>query len=206
MYRRLLVGFFNPALGLVCMFVLPLDDIYNHSGDLLAAMGNVVGGQGFRTFICVDSVMVLCGAVLTSYVGITGLVRRLAQDKVLPQFLLHTNTRGSNHWIVLCFFVLASSLFLAIFDPNNPTAINVFGGVYALAFLCVMFCFAIACISLKIQRPFMARLVVTKWWQIYLCISAVIIGIAGKLILHTLHHLMNIHLCCTCNLSYNMVG
>jgi len=177
---RLLVGVFNPLLGLVCMFVLPLEQIYAQNSSLLAAMGKVVGGTSFSNFICVDAVLVLCGAVLTSYVGITGLFRRLAQDKVLPGFLLNTNIRGANHWIIFVFFILTSSLFLAIFDPNDPTAINIFGSVYALAFLSVMFCFACACIALKVQRPFMARLVVTEWWQIYVCMACVAVGMAGK--------------------------
>ena len=38
--------------------------------------------------IVVDAVVVLCGAVLTSYVGVTGLVKRMTLDRILPQVLL----------------------------------------------------------------------------------------------------------------------
>jgi len=38
--------------------------------------------SGFETFITIDAVIILCGGVLTAYVGITGLLRRMAQDKV----------------------------------------------------------------------------------------------------------------------------
>lgn len=179
----LMSGFYNPSLGLVSMFVMPLEDIYHFEGSLLAEMGSRVSGSGFANFIAADAVMVLSGAVLTSYIGINGLIRRMAQDRVYPDFLLQVNPRGSNHWIILLFFVLCSTLYLAIFDPSNPTAINVFGGVYALSFLLVMFSFAFSCLMLKVQRPDMSRLVVTHFWELFACMSAVTIGIAGNIIL-----------------------
>lgn len=40
--------------------------------------------------------------VLTSYVGVTGLVRNMSSDRCLPQFLLQRNSlRNTNHWIIL---------------------------------------------------------------------------------------------------------
>lgn len=40
--------------------------------------------------------------VLTSYVGVTGLVRNMSGDRCLPQFLLQKNSlRHTNHWIIL---------------------------------------------------------------------------------------------------------
>eukprot|EP01041_Mallomonas_annulata_P004120 gene4120-8191_t len=178
-----LSGFFNPMFGLISLVVLPLEDVYSVHGDLLAVLGEKVGGKDFGKFVAIVGFMVLCGAVLTSYVGINGLVRRLAQDKILPSILLRTNVRGSNHWIIFCFFILCSSLFIAIFNPEDPTAIGIFAGVYALAFLLVMLAFALACISLKIQRPVMPRLVVIPWWQLIICLLAVSAGIVGNILL-----------------------
>lgn len=52
----------------------------------------------------------LSGAVLTSYVGVTGLLRRLALDRVLFQFLLAENRRHTNHWIIIGFFIVVSAI------------------------------------------------------------------------------------------------
>lgn len=61
-------------------------------------------------------------------------MRRMAMDRCLPQFLLNVNScRKTNHWIVLGFFLVASSLFL-ILRGNVETL----AGVYNLAFLSVM--------------------------------------------------------------------
>ena len=54
--------------------------------------------------------MVLSGAVLTSFVGVTGLVHRMTLDRCLPQFLLKTNKRGTTHRIIIAFFLLSVSV------------------------------------------------------------------------------------------------
>ena len=45
----------------------------------------MAGGEYFGLWIAADAALVLAGAVLTAYVGVTGLVRRLAFDRCLPQ-------------------------------------------------------------------------------------------------------------------------
>lgn len=63
----------------------------------------------------IDAVLVLSGAVLTAYVGVTGLARRLALDRILSQFLLQENKlRHTNHFIILGFFFLCSSLYTIV--------------------------------------------------------------------------------------------
>jgi hypothetical protein len=64
-----MVGFFNPALSLVSMMVLPLEDIYHHSSEMLALMAQEMGGDLFHTIMCIDAVVILCGGVLTSIIG-----------------------------------------------------------------------------------------------------------------------------------------
>jgi len=63
----------------------------NHRDDLLAAMGDAsLGaspGSWLSKLISADALLVLSGAVLTSYVGITGLIRRMSFDRCLPMFL-----------------------------------------------------------------------------------------------------------------------
>lgn len=130
------VAIFNPVLGLLAMAVLPMSEMTrpDYASNLLGPVAQKVGGDGFQAFICVDGFIVLCGSVLTAYVGIGGLLKRLALDRCLPDILLATNKlRGTNHWIILTFFGVSSSLFLAL-DGD----VDMLGSVYNIAFLSVM--------------------------------------------------------------------
>ncbi len=98
--------------------------------------------------VSLDAFCVLCGSVLTSYVGVVGLARRMAQDRHLPGMLLGRNRLfGTNHTIIFGFFFL--SLLLQIVTGGN---VLVLGSVYALSFLCVMGLFAVGCIALHKSR------------------------------------------------------
>lgn len=45
-------------------------------------------GDAFAFWVSLDAFIVLSGAVLTAYVGISGLIARMAKDRCLPQFIL----------------------------------------------------------------------------------------------------------------------
>lgn len=126
--------FFNPALALVALGVCTWDELQEHPNDVLAFMGKKISGVGLQYFIAVDATLVLAATILTAYVGVTGLVRRLAMDQVMPKFMLATNKwRGTNHVIVLSFFLVCTSLLFAL-NGNVATL----SGVFTIAFLSVM--------------------------------------------------------------------
>ena len=78
-------------------------------------MAKEAAGPWLVYWVSIDAVLVLSGAVLTAYVGVTGLVRRLALDRILAQMLLAENKlRGTNHYIIIGFFLLCSSLFAVV--------------------------------------------------------------------------------------------
>ena len=177
-------GVFNPLIAAVAQGVLPMEDMYANSSNLLAALAMKAGGPGLRTFLCIDGAIVLAGSVLTAYVGITGLVRRLALDRVLPPVLLHTNAcRGTNHWIILSFFGLTASLYLllAAVSADATAAMNNLAGVYGISFLSVMSAFALAAMALKWKRPDLPRLVISSWGTVVAALVAVLIGLAGTI-------------------------
>lgn len=108
------VSFFNPLMALLALSVLTQIEIGENQNALLAHMGMVAGGPTWgprlSTLISIDAAMVLSGAVLTSFVGVTGLVHRMTLDRCLPQFLLKTNSRGTTHRIIVAFFLLCVSV------------------------------------------------------------------------------------------------
>lgn len=59
------------------------------AGESLGIQGPGVDlGEVFSFWVSVDAFVVLSGAVLTAYVGISGLIARMAKDRCLPQFIL----------------------------------------------------------------------------------------------------------------------
>jgi amino acid transporter len=151
MWRAVTIA--NPLICLLALGLLPLAVIQQVPPDLLSRMGENSAGRWLGVLVSIDAVLVLSGAVLTSFVGVTGLARRMSLDQVLPQFLLRTNTRrGTNHWIILLFLAVCLSIHLA-----TGGRIELLAGVYALSFLSVMALFAVGNLLLKIERPEMPR-------------------------------------------------
>ncbi|ETN15300.1 hypothetical protein PPTG_06587 [Phytophthora nicotianae INRA-310] len=176
-----LASFFNVCLGVGILAVLPLGGdggIYASKDALLSKAAEVALGSWFSTWVSVDAFIVLSGSVLTSYVGICGLVRRLATDRVLPSFLAKTNQlRGTNHYIIAAFFLLSASLVLIL--NADSTIMN---GVYTYAFLGLMALFASAAMLLKAKRPEIPRDVIAPWSTLVLGLIMVVVAIFANLL------------------------
>lgn len=173
------VSIFNPLMSLLSLGLLPLAEIQRVPPDLLAKMGEVAVDRRLGLLVSLDAVLVLSGAVLTSFVGVTGLVRRMALDRTMPQFLLRENKwRGTNHWILLGFFALCVSiLFITRGDISSLAA------VYTLAFLSVMALFAVGNMLLKVKRGRLPRAVRASWPTVTFALFAVILGLLGNVLL-----------------------
>lgn len=171
------VAVFNPLISFLSLGVMPLQEIAANKEDLLADLGQLSAGPWLKTLVSVDATLVLSGAVLTSYVGVTGLVRRMTLDRCLPQFLLRENKwRGTNHWIILLFFVLCCSVLII-----TKGQIEALAGVYTISFLGVMSLFAAGNMLLKVKRSRLPRDARAAWPAVMLALLAVLLGLAGNL-------------------------
>ena len=173
------VAVFNPLISLLALGILPMAVIQQVPPDLLARMGTLSAGNWLGVLVSVDATLVLSGAVLTSYVGVTGLVRRMTLDRCLPPFLLQENSwRRTNHWIIIGFFLMSWSI-LAVTGGK----IGVLAGVYTLSFLCVMALFAIGNMLLKVKRARLPRDTRASWPKVTIALIAVIVGLVGNIML-----------------------
>jgi len=173
------VAVFNPLISLLSLGLLPLGQIQEVPPDLLAQMGGRSVGPALAAWVSIDAVLVLSGAVLTSYVGVTGLVRRMSLDQCLPQWLLAENRwRGTNHWIILGFFAVCCSI-LAVTGGDVGTL----AGVYTLSFLAVMALYAVGNMLLKVARGRLPRAVRASWPTVILALFAVLVGLVGNVLL-----------------------
>ncbi|CAK4091661.1 unnamed protein product [Aphanomyces euteiches] len=174
-------SFFNILLAVLCFGVLQMDGpdgIVANQNYVLAQMGLITAGTWAKWLVAIDAFVVLAGAVLTAYVGINGLVRRLGSDRVVPAFFVEKNKwRGTCHWIILSFFALATSLVL-ILDADQI----VLSGVYTYSFLSLMFLFGSGCVMLKLKRRHIPRDIDAPWTCILIGMALVLCGILANLL------------------------
>ncbi|KAH9120730.1 hypothetical protein AeMF1_007228, partial [Aphanomyces euteiches] len=174
-------SFFNILLAVLCFGVLKMDGpdgIVANQNYVLAQMGVTAAGKWAQWLVVIDSFVVLSGAVLTAYVGINGLMRRLASDRVVPALFMQKNKwRGTCHWIILSFFAIATSLVLVL-DANQTQV----AGVYTYSFLSLMFLFGSGCIMLKLKRQDIPRDIKAPWWCCLLGMALVFCGFMANLL------------------------
>ena len=178
--RNMLIAvvIFNPLTSIISLNLLPLSEIVGHKEHLLSQIAFLTGGEGFRSLIVLDATVVLSGAVLTSFIGVAGLVRRMALDQCLPQFLLKQNRRRTSHRIIIAFFILCSSILLLTGGSLLSLA-----GVYTISFLGVMTLFGLGNILLKIRRAELKRTYRAGWGTILVAMAATTLGIVGNAII-----------------------
>ena len=174
----LVVSIFNPLMAFLALALIKIPNVEGHKEALLSFMGSVAGGKWLAVLISVDAALVLSGAVLTSYVGVSGLVERMTLDRVMPQFLLKKNKRGSSYKIIIMFFLLCVSILLI--TRGQLTAL---AGVYTISFLSVMVLFAIGNALLKIKRSKLPRREKASWPAILVAAVAVILAIIGNAVM-----------------------
>jgi amino acid transporter len=173
----LVVSIFNPLMAFFALTVVPMDQVMQHEADLLSHMGSVTGGTWMAGLISVDAALVLSGAVLTSYVGVTGLIERITLDRILPIFLLKKNKRGSLYRIISMFFLLSVSI---LFITRGK--VEILAGVYTISFLSVMALFAVGNILLKIKRKKLPRPERAGNLSVLIALTAVLTALWGNII------------------------
>jgi len=170
------VTLFNPIIALLALGLLPVAEVGKFQDDLLSQLGTMLGGRPLHTLIVVDAFLVLSGAVLTSYVGVTGLVHRLTLDQCFPQFFLKTGRRGTYHRIILGFMILSISILYLTRGRLLSLA-----GVYTISFLGVMTLFGIGNILLKVNRQELKRTYRAGWFTVILGVLATTLALFGNI-------------------------
>ncbi|MEO6187579.1 MAG: APC family permease, partial [Ginsengibacter sp.] len=169
----------NPSIALLAVMVLPIASVGEHQEALLSFMGGKTGGTWLASVISIDATLVLSGAVLTSFVGVGGLLKRMTLDRILPQILLKENKKGSSPRILFLFFLLCLSVLFITEGELGPLA-----GVYTISFLSVMIYFGIGNFLLKIKRSRLPRPEYAPEYVVALAIFAIIIALYGNVKLH----------------------
>lgn len=172
------VSILNPLIAFLAICVIPIPEIKLHSNTLLSRMGVVSSGEWLAFIISIDAVLVLSGAVLTSFVGVAGLLERITLDRIMPNFFLKKNKKGSSYRIIIMFFLLSVSVLLI-----TKGEVELLAGVYTLSFLSVMALFVIGNMLLKIKRKRLPRPEKAKWSGLIFALGAVICALIGNILI-----------------------
>ena len=172
----IVVSILNPLMAFLAIAVLPIDEV--NKNTLLVQLGETSAGSWLATFISVDAFLVLSGAVLTSYIGVTGLLERLTLDRIMPNYFLKKNKRNASYRIIIFFFLLSVSVLL--FSKGKVTTL---AGVYTISFLSVMLLFVVGNVLLKIKRKHLPRPERAPWFGIMIAFSAVSLALLGNIMI-----------------------
>lgn len=173
------VSVINPLMALIVVLVMPLQQVSEHKEALLSFLGYSSGGRWLSTIVSIDAVLVLSGAVLTSYVGVNGLIKRMTLDRVLPQLLLKENKSGSTPRIIMAFYALCLSVLLITKGQLEPLA-----GVYSISFLLVMVFFGYGNFLLKIKRSRLPRPETASPFIVGIAVLAILVALYGNVKTH----------------------
>ncbi|PVW17341.1 APC family permease [Marixanthomonas spongiae] len=174
-----IVSIFNPLIAFLALAIIPIETVNANQDALLSFLGKASGGNWLSFLIGLDAALVLSGAVLTSFVGVGGLMERMALDRILPKFLLKKSKRNTSYPIFILFFVLCTSI---LFVTEGDLA--KLAGVYTIAFLLVMVLFGIGNILLKVNRKTLPRPERASWTGLLIAITAVAAAIVGNIVLN----------------------
>ncbi len=174
-----IVSFFNPVIAVLLIAIIPFAEIGDHKESLLSYLGHTTGGGWLSWLISIDAVLVLCGAVLTSFVGVSGLLKRMTLDRILTNFFLKENKRGSSYRIIISFLILCVSVFLVTNGDLEALA-----GVYTFSFLAVMCLFGIGNLLLKVKRKKLPRPERAKGILVVIAILFVTLAFYGNIVIN----------------------
>ncbi|OCK51427.1 MULTISPECIES: APC family permease [unclassified Chryseobacterium] len=168
------VSILNPLIAFLVICIIPVSAVESHQNSFLSYVGTLTGGKWLSTIISINAVSVLSGAVLTSFVGVNGLIKRMTLDRILPNYFLKENKRGSTYRILILFFLLCCSVLLVTRGELGPLA-----AVYALSFLTVMASFAIGNILLKLRRSRLPRPENARPGAVIIALFAIMLALYG---------------------------
>ncbi|MEO6820084.1 MAG: APC family permease [Ginsengibacter sp.] len=175
----ILVVIINPLIALTAVAIVPLDIVPQHESAFLSFMGRTSGGSWLATVVSFDAALVLSGAVLTAFIGVSGLMKRMTLDRIFPQMLLKMNKKGSSPRILITFYILCLSILFITQGKLGPLS-----GVYTISFLSVMAFFGFGNLLLKIKRSKLPRPEYATPTVVMLGIAGILIALYGNVQLH----------------------
>ncbi len=176
----IVVSVLNPLMAFFALSMFTQADIAdNYQMGLLAEMATKTtgGASWLRMIVSIDAVLVLSGAVLTSFVGVTGLMERMTLDRILPNTLLKKNKKGVSYLLIIVFLILSISVLVV-----TKGKVELLAGVYTISFLSVMTLFVVGNFLLKFKRKKLPRPEVAPYYGLFIALAGVLVALVGNIV------------------------
>ena len=177
----IIVAILNPILSFLSSCMINIIDFEHESEQtqnaLLAELGRIAGGSWLEYWISIDAFIILSGTVLTGYVGMVGLVKRMTRDRCLPSFLKENSYTNTNHYIIITYFLICTSLYFVL--GGDVTSLS---EVYIMCFLGLLLAFAYGNYLIKINRDNIPRDIYASNNNMFFGIILVILALISTLI------------------------
>jgi amino acid transporter len=135
-FEHMLMGviLFNPLIALVVLHSFPLEHITLAKDFILSDVAYHLGGTIFQYMMVFNAFFVLCGAVLTSFVGVSGLMYRMTLDNCLPARVLLPKLKHRNQNVTRI-IIAFSLLCVAILGLTKGNLLSLTASIYLRGFL-----------------------------------------------------------------------
>lgn len=174
----IVVSVLNPLMAFFALSMFNTADIAaNYQEGLLAGMADLTAGTWLRWIVSIDAVLVLSGAVLTSFVGVTGLMERMTLDRILPNNLLKKNKNDVSYKLIIVFLILSISVLII-----TKGKVTLLAGVYTISFLSVMTLFVIGNVLLKFKRAKLPRPEIAPYYGLAIAFTGVVVALIGNVV------------------------
>lgn len=174
----IVVSILNPLMAFFALSMFSTADVAtNYQEGLLAGMADLTAGTWLRWIVSIDAVLVLSGAVLTSFVGVTGLMERMTLDRILPNNLLKKNKNDVSYKLIIVFLILSISVLII-----TKGKVALLAGVYTISFLSVMTLFVIGNVLLKFKRAKLPRPEIAPYYGLAIAFAGVVVALIGNVV------------------------
>ncbi|PVG04382.1 hypothetical protein CPB86DRAFT_843350 [Serendipita vermifera] len=172
------VTLLNGPLILLVYAHIPSLDIRTGT-NILSRLADKVAGRWLRTLLVVDAMLVLCGGIVTGLFTACGLLKRLAEDGVLPNFFLRQVPITKQLLLTPIFFLIACIVMYASTGFN----LVVLSSIFSVTLLTVLLLYPISNILLKYNRNRLPRRYKASLLVTFLAFAAMVTVLVGNLIL-----------------------
>ncbi|KAI5477825.1 amino acid transmembrane transporter [Pseudohyphozyma bogoriensis] len=145
---QLIATALNAPLMLVTFAVLPAATDIMGNGSVLNSVAKVAAGDWLKVVVTIDACVILAGSISASAVLV-----RLADDRILPKFMLARLPRLGTPYVALVLFI---GLCLVVWGACGAN-LTIVSGMFAIVFLATMACYPFSHLLLAFSRPYLPR-------------------------------------------------
>ncbi|KAJ3964665.1 AAAP amino acid permease [Lentinula raphanica] len=173
-----------PAIVLNCVLmtlvlaIVPLETILE-GDNILSLLAEKAIGRGFRIYIAVNAIIVLCGGVLTGILSACELLEQLTLDRLVPISFSWVMPVSNAPYVSVLSFVA----FVGIIYASTGAQFSIVSEMFSLVWLVVMSLFPLALLLLKLNRGRLPRTPNTPFCVVLLALVIVVVVFTGNVII-----------------------